>query len=72
MYNNLGVILKFGGNLKMKEYNTRQRKTLIDFLAMNSERAFTIEEIAEKIGEPKHGLQADDKACCGRACSPLR
>lgn len=51
MYNNLGVILKFGGNLKMKEYNTRQRKTLIDFLAMNSERAFTIEEIAEKIGD---------------------
>ncbi len=51
MYNNLGVILKFGGNLKMKTYNTHQRKSLIDFLQSNSSKAFTIEEIIAEIGE---------------------
>ena len=51
MYNNLGVILKFGGELKMKTYNTHQRKSLIDFLQSNSSKAFTIEEIISEIGE---------------------
>lgn len=51
MYNNLGVILKLGGNLKMKTYNTHQRKSLIDFLQSNSSKAFTIEEIISEVGE---------------------
>ena len=34
----------------MKTYNTHQRKSLIDFLQSNSEKAFTIEEIINGIG----------------------
>ena len=34
----------------MKTYNTHQRKSLIDFLQSNSEKAFTIEEIISGIG----------------------
>ncbi len=49
MYNNLGVILKFGDDLKMKTYNTHQRKALIDFLQAHSKEAFTVEEIVEKM-----------------------
>ncbi len=35
----------------MKTYNTHQRKILIDFLQINSEKAFTIEEIVSGIGD---------------------
>lgn len=34
----------------MKTYNTHQRAALIEFLECNSDKAFTIEEIIEKIG----------------------
>lgn len=34
----------------MKTYNTHQRKSLIDYLQNNSEKAFTIEEIINGIG----------------------
>lgn len=49
MYNNLGVILNFGDDLKMKTYNTHQRKALIDFLQLHPKEAFTVEEIVEKM-----------------------
>ena len=37
--------------VKMKVYNTSQRKALINFLSENSDKAFTIEEIIEAMGE---------------------
>ena len=54
MYNDLGVILKLNKNQngeKMRVYNTQQRKSLIDFLSRNSDKAFTIEEIICSMGE---------------------
>lgn len=35
----------------MKIYNTHQRKALIDFLQLNSDKAFTIEEIVNSMSE---------------------
>lgn len=50
MYNKLRVIPEFEVNLTLKTYHTQQRKILIEFLQKNRDKAFTIDEIINFIG----------------------